>query len=109
MPEDFNWAIGGEAGDGINSTGKIFAQALSRAGRHVFTSKDFASRIRGGYTAYKIRTSTENVQSVVDRLDVLIALTPRTINENLDELTRGRWSSTTANGRPWRTWKSPTR
>jgi len=51
MAADFNWAVGGEAGDGIDSTGKIFAQALSRAGRHVFTSKDFASRIRGGYTA----------------------------------------------------------
>ncbi|WP_138005175.1 2-oxoacid:acceptor oxidoreductase subunit alpha [Halalkalirubrum salinum] len=89
MPADFNWAIGGEAGDGIDSTGKIFAQALSRAGRHVFTSKDFASRIRGGYTAYKIRTSVEQVQSVVDRLDVLIALTPRTIEENLSELHEG--------------------
>ncbi|HMB50717.1 MAG TPA: 2-oxoacid:acceptor oxidoreductase subunit alpha, partial [Natronoarchaeum rubrum] len=86
MAEDLNWAIGGEAGDGIDSTGKIFAQALSRAGRHVFTSKDFASRIRGGYTAYKIRTSTEQVQSVVDRLDLLVALTQRTIDENLDEL-----------------------
>jgi len=86
MPEDLNWAIGGEAGDGINSTGKIFAQALSRAGRHVFTSKDFASRIRGGYTAYKVRTSTDRVESVVDRLDILIALTQRTIDENLDEL-----------------------
>ncbi|ESP89283.1 2-oxoacid:acceptor oxidoreductase subunit alpha [Candidatus Halobonum tyrrellensis] len=86
MPADFNWAIGGEAGDGIDSTGKIFAQALSRAGRHVFTSKDFASRIRGGYTAYKVRTSVDRVDSVVDRLDVLIALTPRTIDENLDEL-----------------------
>jgi 2-oxoglutarate ferredoxin oxidoreductase subunit alpha len=89
MAEDLNWAIGGEAGDGIDSTGKIFAQALSRAGRHVFTSKDFASRIRGGYTAYKIRTSTDQVQSVVDRLDVLIALTQRTIDENLDELHEG--------------------
>ncbi len=89
MEGDFNWAVGGEAGDGINSTGKIFAQALSRAGRHVFTSKDFASRIRGGYTAYKIRTATEKVQSVVDNLDVLIALTPRTITENLDELHEG--------------------
>ncbi|MFC6951393.1 2-oxoacid:acceptor oxidoreductase subunit alpha [Halorubellus litoreus] len=86
MAEDFNWAIGGEAGDGINSTGKIFAQALSRAGRHVFTSKDFASRIRGGYTAYKVRTSVDDVQSVVDRLDLLVALTQRTIDENLDEL-----------------------
>jgi 2-oxoglutarate ferredoxin oxidoreductase subunit alpha len=86
MAEDFNWAIGGEAGDGINSTGKIFAQALSRAGRHVFTSKDFASRIRGGYTAYKVRTSVDEVQSVVDRLDLLVALTQRTIDENLDEL-----------------------
>jgi len=89
MTEDLNWAIGGEAGDGIDSTGKIFAQALSRAGRHVFTSKDFASRIRGGYTAYKIRTSTDRVQSVVDRLDILVALTQRTIDENLDELHAG--------------------
>jgi 2-oxoglutarate ferredoxin oxidoreductase subunit alpha len=89
MPEDLNWAIGGEAGDGIDSTGKIFAQALSRAGRHVFTSKDFASRIRGGYTAYKVRTSVNRVESVVDRLDVLIALTERTIHENMDELHEG--------------------
>ncbi len=86
MPEDLNWAIGGEAGDGIDSTGKIFAQALSRAGRHVFTSKDFASRIRGGYTAYKIRTSVDTVRSTVDRLDILVALTQRTIDENTDEL-----------------------
>ncbi|GAA0659377.1 2-oxoacid:acceptor oxidoreductase subunit alpha [Salarchaeum japonicum] len=89
MHEDLNWAIGGEAGDGIDSTGKIFAQALSRAGRHVFTSKDFASRIRGGYTAYKVRTSVDKVRSVVDRLDVLIALTERTVDENLDELHDG--------------------
>jgi 2-oxoglutarate ferredoxin oxidoreductase subunit alpha len=86
MPADFNWAVGGEAGDGIDSTGKIFAQALSRAGRHVFTSKDFASRIRGGYTAYRIRTGVDPVQSVVDRLDVLIALTQRTVEENRDRL-----------------------
>ncbi len=89
MPEDLNWAIGGEAGDGIDSTGKIFAQALSRAGRHVYTSKDFASRIRGGYTAYKVRTSVDRVESVVDRLDILIALTQRTIDENMDELHDG--------------------
>lgn len=89
MHEDLNWAIGGEAGDGIDSTGKIFAQALSRAGRHVFTSKDFASRIRGGYTAYKVRTSVDRVESVVDRLDILIALTQRTLDENLDELHEG--------------------
>ncbi|UWG47385.1 Pyruvate:ferredoxin oxidoreductase or related 2-oxoacid:ferredoxin oxidoreductase, alpha subunit and gamma [Halanaeroarchaeum sp. HSR-CO] len=86
MHEDLNWAIGGEAGDGIDSTGKIFARALARSGRHVFTSKDFASRIRGGYTAYKLRTSVDEVQSVVDRLDILIALTERTVEENLDEL-----------------------
>ncbi len=89
MPDDLNWAIGGEAGDGIASTGKIFAQALSRAGRHVFTSKDFASRIRGGYTAYKVRTAVDRVESVVDRLDILIALTERTVDENMDELHEG--------------------
>ncbi|MFB6153418.1 MAG: 2-oxoacid:acceptor oxidoreductase subunit alpha [Halodesulfurarchaeum sp.] len=86
MHDDLNWAIGGEAGDGIDSTGKIFAQALARSGRHVYTSKDFASRIRGGYTAYKVRTAVDPVRSVVDRLDVLIALTERTVEENRDEL-----------------------
>ena len=89
MTGDFNWAIGGQAGDGIDSTGKIFAQALSRAGRQVFTSKDFASRIRGGYTAYKVRTAVDPVASEVDRLDVLIALTQRTIDENEDVLHEG--------------------
>ncbi len=107
MAEDLNWAVGGEAGDGIDSTGKIFAQALARAGRHVFTSKDFASRIRGGYTAYKIRTSVDKVQSVVDRLDILVALTQRTIDENLDELHEAAPSSTTASG-PGKP-RSPTR
>ncbi|MFB6267887.1 MAG: 2-oxoacid:acceptor oxidoreductase subunit alpha [Halodesulfurarchaeum sp.] len=86
MHDDLNWAIGGEAGDGIDSTGKIFAQALARSGRHVYTSKDFASRIRGGYTAYKVRTAVDPVRSVVDRLDVLIALTERTVEENREEL-----------------------
>ena len=86
MIDDLNWAIGGEAGHGIDSTGKIFAQALSRAGRHVFTSKVFASRIRGGYTSYKIRTALVPVQSVVDRMDVLVALTKRTVEENLSQL-----------------------
>jgi 2-oxoglutarate ferredoxin oxidoreductase subunit alpha len=89
MAEDLNWAVGGEAGDGIDSTGKIFAQALARAGRQVFTSKDFASRIRGGYTAYKVRTSVDRVSSVVDRLDILVALTQRTVDENIDELHEG--------------------
>ena len=89
MPDDLNWAIGGEAGDGIDSTGKIFAQALSRAGRHVYTSKDFASRIRGGYTAYKVRTAVDRIESVVDRLDILIALTERTVEENMNELQDG--------------------
>ena len=105
--QDLNWAIGGEAGDGIDSTGKIFAQALSRAGRHVFTSKDFASRIRGGYTAYKIRTSIDRVQSVVDRLDILIALTERTVDENMDELHEGPSSSTTASAPSSRTSRPP--
>jgi 2-oxoglutarate ferredoxin oxidoreductase subunit alpha len=36
-----------------------------------------------------VRTSVDRVESVVDRLDVLIALTERTINENTDELHDG--------------------
>ena len=38
MPADFNWAIGGEGGDGVDSTGEIFSPAPSRGGGHVLTS-----------------------------------------------------------------------
>ncbi len=39
--------IGGAAGDGVESSGAGFCQALARGGLHVFGLPDYYSRIRG--------------------------------------------------------------
>src|SRR5690606_28894397 len=41
--------IGGDAGQGVESSGALFTQALARGGWHVFGVPDYRSRIRGGH------------------------------------------------------------
>ena len=45
---DLSIMIGGDAGQGVESSGAGFALALARAGLHVFALQDYRSRIRGG-------------------------------------------------------------
>jgi 2-oxoglutarate/2-oxoacid ferredoxin oxidoreductase subunit alpha len=40
--------IAGAAGQGVESSGAGFAQALVRGGLHLFGLQDYMSRIRGG-------------------------------------------------------------
>ena len=52
-----SWRIGGQQGEGIDSTGDIFAKAVARYGLHLYTFRSFSSRIRGGLTFYEVRIS----------------------------------------------------
>jgi len=55
MPKnDMTFKIGGEAGQGIESSGAGFAKVLARGGWHVFGLQDYMSRIRGGHNFYQI-------------------------------------------------------
>ena len=47
-----SWRIGGQQGEGIDSTGDIFAKAVARSGLHLYTFRSFSSRIRGGLTFF---------------------------------------------------------
>jgi 2-oxoglutarate ferredoxin oxidoreductase subunit alpha len=49
---DLSIMIGGDAGQGVESSGAGFALALARAGLHVFALQDYRSRIRGGHNFY---------------------------------------------------------
>jgi 2-oxoglutarate ferredoxin oxidoreductase subunit alpha len=49
MPIDFNFMVGGEAGQGVQLTGFLLAKALARGGYHIFADQDYESRIRGGH------------------------------------------------------------
>ncbi len=87
--QTLSWAVGGQSGEGIDSTGEIFARALHRLGYHVYAFRNFPSRIKGGQATYTVRAAAWPVRCEGDRLDVLVALDPESIADNRDRLAAG--------------------
>ena len=77
---DFVFLIGGEAGQGIQSTGQILAKTITKTGFRVFADQDFESRIRGGHNFFRIRVSDKSVQAIKEELDFVIALNSETVS-----------------------------
>ncbi|MEA2065575.1 MAG: 2-oxoacid:acceptor oxidoreductase family protein [Thermotogota bacterium] len=46
--KEFNIALSGEAGQGLQTAGNLIAKSLFKAGCYIFTDKSYHSRIRGG-------------------------------------------------------------
>ena len=82
----YNLLIGGAAGQGIDTTAAILEKLLKRSGYHVFTSRDFMSRVRGGHNFSLIRFGTEPVMSHSDKLDGMIALNDETVELHSSQL-----------------------
>ncbi len=86
MKKQLSWKVGGQQGEGIESTGEIFSIALNRMGYYLYGYRHFSSRIKGGHTNNKIRVSTSQVRSVSNDLDILVAFDQETIDVNFYEL-----------------------
>lgn len=86
MISQLSWKVGGQQGEGVESTGEIFAVALNRLGYYLYGYRHFSSRIKGGHTNNKIRVSTRPIRSISDDLDVLVAFDQETIDVNAHEL-----------------------
>lgn len=89
MISQLSWKVGGQQGEGIESTGEIFCIALNRLGYYLYGYRHFSSRIKGGHTNNKIRVSTTEVRAISDDLDILIAFDQETIDFNFHELRPG--------------------
>ncbi|MFB4162740.1 2-oxoacid:acceptor oxidoreductase subunit alpha [Alteribacillus sp. JSM 102045] len=89
MIDQLSWKVGGQQGEGIESTGEIFSVALNRLGYYLYGYRHFSSRIKGGHTNNKIRVSTKQINAISDDLDILIAFDQETIDVNYDELRQG--------------------
>jgi 2-oxoglutarate ferredoxin oxidoreductase subunit alpha len=81
-----SWKIGGQQGEGVESTDKIFSTALNRLGYYLYGYRHFSSRIKGGHTNNKIRISTKPIRAISDDLDILVAFDQETIDLNAYEL-----------------------
>lgn len=86
MINQLSWKVGGQQGEGIESTGEIFSIALNRLGYYLYGYRHFSSRIKGGHTNNKIRVSTTQVRSISDDLDILVAFDQETVDVNYKEL-----------------------
>ncbi|WP_299092192.1 2-oxoacid:acceptor oxidoreductase subunit alpha [uncultured Metabacillus sp.] len=89
MISQLSWKVGGQQGEGIESTGEVFSIALNRLGYYLYGYRHFSSRIKGGHTNNKIRVSTTQVRSISDDLDILVAFDQETIDVNFHELRTG--------------------
>ncbi len=74
-----NFLIGGPAGAGVATMGILFAKCMQRAGLNVFGTNDYPSLIKGGHNTYAISASDEQINSLMGKPDMLLALDQLTI------------------------------
>ncbi|KKK35333.1 2-oxoglutarate ferredoxin oxidoreductase subunit alpha [Salinicoccus sediminis] len=89
MKEQLSWKVGGQQGEGIESTGEIFSTTLNRMGYHLYSYRHFSSRIKGGHTNNNVRISAREVRAVSDNINILVAFDQQTIDLNAHELVSG--------------------
>lgn len=71
---DISIVLGGAAGQGVQTVETLLVQVLKREGYHVYASKEYMSRIRGGSNSTEIRLTSKKRRAFVDRIDLLFAL-----------------------------------
>lgn len=85
---EVSWKVGGQQGEGVESSGEILSTALHRLGYYLYGYRQFSSRIKGGHTNYNIRISLDHIGTIANQLDILIAFDQETIDINVHELQR---------------------
>jgi len=86
MINKLGWKIGGEQGEGLEATTEVFSTVLNSLGYHMYSTRDFASRIKGGHSTSKICISEEKIDVIDYKTDILIAFDQATLDSYIDEL-----------------------
>ena len=89
MLDQLSWKVGGQQGEGVESTGETFAVALNRRGYYVYSFRHFSSRIKGGHSNDKVRVSLKQYRASADYTDVLLAFDQESIDFNVGEVRQG--------------------
>lgn len=79
LQNDVSIVLSGEAGQGIQTIESMLTAFAKKASYHVFATKEYMSRVRGGCNSTEIRVSRGRVTTRVGRIDILIPLTPESI------------------------------
>ncbi len=84
--KDFSILIGGAAGQGSRKAGLIIAKIFSSLGYNVFIYDDYQSLIKGGHSFSLIRISDKEYNCSKEKIDFLLALDEKTIDEHINNL-----------------------
>lgn len=76
---DVSCVLCGAAGQGIQTIENILPPLMKLSGYHVFATKEYMSRVRGGSNSTEIRIASRRVSAYVDRMDILVPLDPDAI------------------------------
>ncbi len=76
----------GAAGQGLQTAADLLGKAALRSGLYAYSYTDAGSRIRGGLNFSQIRVSTAALMGVVDKCDLLIALSKEAGEKFEDDL-----------------------
>lgn len=87
-PKEFSIVISGRAGQGIQTLEYLVTRVLKDSGYHVFATKEYMSRVRGGSNSTAIRVSSGRVTSFAERIDLLIPLSPDGIPRLRERISR---------------------
>ena len=72
--DDISIVVCGEAGQGLQTMELVLTRVLKLAGYHVFATKEYMSRVRGGMNSTEVRVGSERVDAFVKRIDLLLPL-----------------------------------
>jgi 2-oxoglutarate ferredoxin oxidoreductase subunit alpha len=86
---DMTFKIAGAAGQGVESSGAGFAEALAKGGLHIFGLQDYMSRIRGGLNFFQIRVHEQPLYSHEEAVHVLLSLGEEALEAYQDEVVKG--------------------
>ncbi|HLH74434.1 MAG TPA: 2-oxoacid:acceptor oxidoreductase subunit alpha [Chloroflexota bacterium] len=76
---DVTWLIGGPQGSGINVSAESLAKAIVRGGLRVFSNIEYHSNIMGEHSYYRVRISEQDRHSILDRVNLVVALDEETL------------------------------
>lgn len=81
-----NIVIGGEAGQGLATVGRLMVDALVESGYSVFAWQEFESRIRGGHNTFAVSVASEQRRSPRASVDILVALNEQSVEPHKNVL-----------------------
>lgn len=77
---NYNILVGGAAGQGMDTLSYLLEKIIKKKGYHIFSNKDYMSRVRGGHNFIQTRFGLNPLYSHEPKLDIIIALDKNTVD-----------------------------